>query len=93
MSNEKEQEQSIVRKDAVIAYLNNLIKEIDKTIKNESLSNEQKAKIIGNISKIADSITNDESSYYNADMEETKDTLEYFGYDTTIEQEENKKMI
>ena len=41
MSIEREQEQNIMRKDAVIAYLNNLIKEIDETIKNDSLTSEQ----------------------------------------------------
>ena len=90
MSIEREQEQNIMRKDAVIAYLNNLIKEIDETIKNDSLTSEQKNEIIGNISKIADSITNDESYYYDNPVEDTKEMIEYFGYSTSIDKKEKK---
>ena len=88
MSIEREQEQNIMRKDAIIAYLNNLIKEIDETIKNDSLTNEQKNEIVSNISKIADSITNDESYYYDNPVEDTKEMIEYFGYSTSIDKKE-----
>ena len=78
-----------VRKDVVIAHLNNLIKEINETVKNNSLTSEQKNEIIGNISKISDSITKSESYYYNYPIYETKYMMECFGYRKDIEIEEN----
>ena len=88
MSIENEYELNMNKKNAIIAYLNNSLKDMYQAMSDTSLSNEQRKQAISTIMNNATLVSQD-SRYVDYEKEEVTDMVSYFGFDLQENQKDN----
>ena len=88
MSIENEYELNMNKKNAIIAYLNNSLKDMYQVMSDASLSDEQRKQAISTIMNNATLVSQD-SRYVDYEKEEVTDMVSYFGFDLQENQKDN----
>ena len=88
MSIENEYELNMNKKNAIIAYLNNSLKDMYQVMSDTSLSDEQRKQAISTIMNNATLVSQD-SRYVDYEKEEVTDMVSYFGFDLQENQKDN----
>lgn len=88
MSIENEYELNMNKKNAIIAYLNNSLKDMYQAMSDTSLSDEERKQAISTIMNNATLVSQD-SRYVDYEKEEVTDMVSYFGFDLQENQKDN----
>lgn len=88
MEIKNEYELNMNKKNAIIAYLNNSLKDMYQIMSDASLSDEQRKQAISTIMNNATLVSQD-SSYVDYDKKEVTDMVSYFGFDLQENQKDN----
>lgn len=88
MGIKNEYELNMNKKNAIIAYLNNSLKDMYQIMSDASLSDEQRKQAISTIMNNA-TLVSQYSSYVDYDKKEVTDMLSYFGFDLQENQKDN----
>lgn len=88
MSIENEYESNMNKKNAIIAYLNNSLKDMYQVMLDNSLSNEERKQIISTIMNNASLVAQD-SGFVDYQKEEVADMVGCFGFD--LQESSNKE--
>ena len=76
------------KKNAIIAYLNNSLKDMYQVMSDTSLSDEERKQAISTIMNNATLVSQD-SRYVDYEKEEVTDMVSYFGFDLQENQKDN----
>ena len=88
MEIKNEYELNMNKKNAIIAYLNNSLKDMYQAMSDTSLSDEERKQAISTIMNNATLVSQD-SRYVDYEKEEVTDMVSYFGFDLQENQKDN----
>ena len=92
MSIENEYELNMNKKNAIIAYLNNSLKDMYQAMSEPNLSDDERKQIISTIMNNAALVAQD-SRFVDFEKEEVTDMIGYFGFNIQENQKENNKTM